>query len=49
MISKEMQARLADQMNLEFQSAYHYFALSAYCTAQNMTGFAKWMMVQAQE
>ena len=44
---------LRDEMNLqikyEMYSAYMYLAMSAWCAERNLTGFAHWMSLQAQE
>ncbi|MBI3983072.1 MAG: ferritin [Gemmatimonadetes bacterium] len=44
-----MQDALNDQLQREFHSAYLYLSMSAYCSAENLPGFAKWMRLQAQE
>lgn len=48
-LSKTIQSALNDQIGREFYSAYLYLSMSAYCTAQNLTGFARWMQLQAKE
>ena len=48
-LSKKMQNALNDQIQREFHSAYLYLSMSAYCSAENLPGFAKWMRLQAQE
>lgn len=48
-LSKPIQTALNDQISREFYSAYLYLSMSAYCTARNLTGFARWMQLQAKE
>ncbi|HWP39107.1 MAG TPA: ferritin [Gemmatimonadales bacterium] len=48
-LSKKMQAALNDQIQRELYSAYLYLSMSAYCSAENLPGFASWMRLQAQE
>lgn len=38
-----------DQIQLEFASAYTYLQMSAWCEAQDLTGFAAWMRGQWAE
>ncbi|HNR02144.1 MAG TPA: ferritin [Anaerolineaceae bacterium] len=38
-----------DQIKHELYSAYFYLSMSAYCDAENLPGFAKWLKVQAEE
>jgi ferritin len=49
MLSKKMQDALNAQTNAELYSAYLYLAMSAYFQDVNLSGFANWMRVQAQE
>lgn len=49
MLSKKMEKALNDQVNAEMYSAYLYLSMSAYFEDQNLSGFANWMYVQAQE
>jgi ferritin len=49
MLSKKMEKALNEQVNAEMYSAYLYLAMSAYFEDQNLSGFANWMYVQAQE
>ncbi len=49
MLSEKMEQALNDQVNAEMYSAYLYLAMSAYFEDQNLSGFANWMYVQAQE
>lgn len=49
MISEKMESALNEQINAELYSAYLYLSMSAYFQSENLTGFANWMNVQAQE
>ena len=49
MIDKKMQDAINDQVNAELFSAYLYYAMAYYFEDKNLTGFAKWMRVQALE
>lgn len=49
MLSKTMQNELNEQINAEFQSAYAYAGLSAYCHGRSLSGFGHWFQLQAQE
>jgi ferritin len=49
MIGQKIQDALNEQIKHEIQSAYIYLSMAAYCEAQNLPGFAKWMRVQHQE
>ncbi|MFP4620031.1 MAG: ferritin [Bacteroidales bacterium] len=49
MLSEKMEKALNKQINAEMYSAYLYLAMSAYFEDQNLTGFANWMYIQAQE
>jgi len=49
MISKKMQEAISDQITAEFDSSYLYLAMSAWCEAQNLKGFARWMRMQSEE
>jgi ferritin len=49
MLSKQMESALNDQTNAEMYSAYLYLAMSAYFQSVNLSGFANWMKIQAQE
>ncbi|HAU36701.1 MAG TPA: ferritin [Phycisphaerales bacterium] len=49
MLSKKMEAALNDQINAEAGSAYLYWSMAAYFHANNLSGFANWMTVQAKE
>ncbi len=49
MISKKMEEALNKQINAEFYSSYLYLSMAADFEAKNLSGFANWMQVQAQE
>lgn len=49
MLGDKMLKALNDQITKEFQSAYLYLSMSAYFEAENLSGFATWMRIQAQE
>lgn len=49
MISESMQKALAEQLNLEFYSAYLYLAMSAYCNHIDFNGSAHWLKLQYEE
>ena len=49
MIAKSIEDAMNDQLNFELRSAYNYLAMSAYCEAENLSGFANWLRTQAQE
>jgi len=44
-----MEEALNRQINAEFYSAYLYLAMAAYFESLNLSGFANWMTIQAQE
>ncbi|MEI5907492.1 ferritin [Bacillus spongiae] len=49
MISEKLAKGLNDQMNYEFYSAHAYMAMAAYCSAENLDGFANFFLIQAEE
>ena len=49
MLSNKLEDALNGQSNAEFYSAYLYLAMSAYFQSVNLSGFAHWMRLQAQE
>jgi ferritin len=49
MLSEKVQAELNKQFNAELYSSYLYLSMSAYFQSLNLSGFANWMRVQAQE
>ena len=49
MIKEKIQDALNKQLNAELYSAYLYLSMSAYFESEDLSGFANWMRVQAQE
>jgi ferritin len=49
MIGKAMQNAMNEQINKEFFSSYLYLSMAAYFEDRNLTGFAHWMRLQADE
>jgi len=49
MFSPKLQKALNTHMSAEFQSERLYLAMSAYLALENLSGFAHWMRVQADE
>ncbi|MFP4047584.1 MAG: ferritin, partial [Bacteroidales bacterium] len=49
MLSEKMEKALNEQVNAEMYSAYLYLSMSAYFEDMNLSGFAHWMYIQAQE
>src|SRR5215213_11175323 len=49
MISQSLSDALNDQLKQELYSSYLYLSMSAYADSQNLTGFAHWMRLQADE
>ena len=49
MLDNKVIELLNDQINKEFQSAYLYFDIANYYTANDLDGFANWYTIQAQE
>jgi ferritin len=49
MLKKSIEQKLNEQINAELFSSYLYLSMSAYFESNNLTGFANWMKVQAQE
>ena len=48
-IGKTMQEAMNEQINKEFFSSYLYLSMAAYFEDKNLTGFAHWMLMQADE
>ncbi len=48
-LSSGMLEQLNIQMNKEYFSAYLYLSMSAWCSSENLDGFANWLRVQANE
>lgn len=49
MIGKAMQDAMNEQINKEFFSSYLYLSMAAYFEDKNLTGFAHWLRLQADE
>ena len=49
MIGKPMQDAMNEQINKELFSSYLYLSMAAYFEDKNLSGFANWMRVQADE
>ena len=49
MIGKPIQDAMNEQINKELFSAYLYLSMAAYFEEKNLSGFAHWMRVQADE
>ena len=49
MLNKDLVKMLTDQLNMEFYSAYLYLDISNYFADKNLSGFATWFNIQAQE
>jgi ferritin len=49
MISEKLVQEFNQQICREFESAYLYLSMAAYCKSQSLDGFENWMLLQAQE
>jgi ferritin len=49
MIGAKMEEALNQQLNAELYSSYLYLSMAAYFESTDLSGFANWMRVQAQE
>lgn len=49
MIKKALQDAMNEQINKEWFSSYLYLSMAAYFEARNLSGFGRWMRVQADE
>jgi ferritin len=49
MIKEKIEKALNSQLNAELYSSYLYLSMSSYFSSLNLSGFANWMRVQAQE
>lgn len=49
MASEKLLKALNDQFNLEMFSGYYYMGMAAYCSDENMDGFAHFMIEQGKE
>ncbi len=48
-ISRKVEKALNSQVNAELYSAYLYLSMAAYFESASLTGFAKWLRLQAKE
>lgn len=48
-MKKKIEQAINDQIQAEFQSAYHYLAMSAKFEEMNLKGFAHWLRMQWEE
>lgn len=49
MLSEQTAKLLNEQINKEFYSAYFYLEIACYYEEKNLSGFANWFNIQAQE
>jgi len=49
MLDSKIEKALNKQINNEMAAAYNYYAMSAWCEENNLTGFAAWLNRQRQE
>lgn len=49
MVSEKLMKELNEQVRFEMESAHYYIAMAAYCDAENLSGFANFFKVQAEE
>lgn len=49
MIKEKLEKAINSQINAELYSSYLYLSMSSYFSSLNLSGFATWMRVQAQE
>ncbi len=49
MFSEKLGTALNSQINFEFYSAHIYLSMAAYCSANDLDGFANFLTVQAEE
>ncbi len=49
MVNERMREALNEHLNAELYSGYLYLSMSAYFESANLSGFASWMRIQAQE
>ncbi|NLF25689.1 MAG: ferritin [Deltaproteobacteria bacterium] len=49
MLKPKIKDALTKQLNFEFESAYVYLGMAAYCQAINLDGFAHWFQLQTKE
>ena len=48
-LSDQLAQAFNAQINLEFESAYAYLGMAAWCEANELAGFARWLRTQAHE
>lgn len=49
MLTPKLESALNDQLNLEIEAAYLYFAMSSFAASRSLDGFGHWLFLQAQE
>jgi ferritin len=49
MLSEATQGAINEQIKNELYSAYLYLSMSAYCEANSLPGFARWLRLQSEE
>lgn len=49
MMHVKLEMALNEQVQVEFQSAYLYLAMSAYCDSKGLKGFSHWLRIQYDE
>jgi ferritin len=49
MLDKKMEDAINKQLNAELYSSYLYLSMAAFFESKDLSGFASWMRVQAQE
>ncbi|WP_330362440.1 ferritin [[Clostridium] dakarense] len=49
MLSEVLLKKINDQINFEFYSSYTYLAMAAYAESIDLSGFANFFRVQAEE
>ena len=49
MLSTNLEAGMNEQLSAELYASHLYLAMAAYCESANLSGFAHWMQVQADE
>ena len=49
MLGTAVQEAMNEQIKNELFSAYQYLSMAAYCEAENLPGFARWMRAQSLE
>ena len=49
MLKRRIEKTLNKQINTEFRSVYLYLSMSTYFESTNLSGFANWARIQAQE